>query len=245
MKRLFTVLQISLLGIAFISCDNNTPEWNEQYTEGTYMVLKFEPLATKYRPNVMLTPDKNGNWRMRNLAEGGTCREFIYGKSPFIEVDTVQNWYMVDWKWHVALGYNHVVLPMLWTDVSQPDATYAYSDFEVVATGIIEKYGFVKRSEIDKIMHIQSAPASSTPGPWGYTTDGISTDHIAPVYLNRYYTAKDIPNVIDQKGDWQYTKQDFLQERLRQDSLQEIYRERLAALIYSGMVNSVVHVVEK
>lgn len=245
MKQLFIILQISILGIAMVACDNNTPEWKEQYKEGTYLVVQFNPQAAKYRPNVMLTPDKNGAWRMRNLAEGGTCREFIYKKTPFIKVDSIQNWYMVDWKWNVALGYNHVVLPMLWTDVTKPDATYAYSDFEVVATGIIEKYGYVKRSEIDKIIHIQPAPAASTPGTWGYTTDGISTDHIAPVYLNRYYSTQDIPAVIEKRSDWEYTREDFLLERLRQDSLQDIYRERLATLIYSGMVNSVVHVVEK
>lgn len=245
MKRLFIYFQAALLSFCLLSCNNNSPEWKEQYKEGTYLVVQFKPLAAKYRPNVMLTPDKNGAWRMRNLAEGGTCREFIYKRDPFIKVDSVQNWYMVDWKWNVALGYNHAVLPMLWTDVTQPDATYAYSDFEAVTTDIIEKYGYVKRSEIDKIMHIQPAPASTTPGPWGYTTDGISTDHIAPIYLNRYYSTQDIPNVIETKGDWQYTKQDFLQERLRQDSLQDVYRERLATLIYSGMVNSVVHVVEK
>lgn len=244
MKRILLYIPILFISCVLSSCvGNQTPDWDEQYKDGTYLVVKFNPLAAQYRPNVMLAPNANGEYRMRTLKGGGTCREFIIGKDPFIRVDTVQNWYMVDWKWNVLLSYSHVVLPMLWTDVTKPDASYVRADIESVATGIIEKYGYVKRSEIDDLLNLTPAPAAQA-GSWGYTTDGISTDHLAPVYLNRYYSVQDIPEVIDQKGDWQYTKQDFLQERLRQDSLQSIYRQRLSMLLDAGMVNSVIHVVE-
>ena len=122
-----------------------------------------------------------------------------------------------------------------------PDASYVRSDFEVAASGILETYGYVSRKEIDLILNVQPAPAAETPGSWGHTSGGISTDHLAPVYLSRYYSVQDIPQVIDSKGDWKYTKADFMAERLRQDSLQEVYRERLATLIYAGLGNNIIH----
>lgn len=239
MKRIYGCLMI-ILTIGLVSCDPNVPEWKEQYQEAQLYLVKFNPLAGVYRPNVMLVPDNKGNYRMRDLAKGGTCKEFILGSSPFIQVDTIQHWYLVDWKWGLLLSYNHAVLPMQWTDVTQPDAKYVRTDFSVVTSSIIDKIGVVKRSDIDKYLYITPAPATDEEGPWGQSSGGISTDHLAPVYLNRYYSTKDIPDIIDKKGDWRYTKQDFLQERLRQDSLQIVYKERLAELIYMGVGSIVI-----
>ena len=244
MKRILYIVAIAAIGSILTACKNDSPEWTEQYKEAKFYVVKFKPEAAQYRPHVMLVPDSKGKYRMRSLANGGTCKEFFLKHSPFIKVDTVQGWYMADWKWGVLLSYGHVVLPMRWEDVTRPDESYVRSDFEVAASGIIDKFGIVTRSDVDKYLHIAPAAASDQPGTWGYTSGGISTDHLAPVYLSRYFSVQDIPDVIDKKGNWQYTKQDFIQERLRQDSLQEVYHKRLETLIYSGMVNSVVKIVE-
>ena len=242
MKQFWGFILLGLV-VCLTACENNTPEWTERYEEASFYVVKFNPLAAGYRPNVMLVPNSKGVFHMRSIKNGGTCKEFFIGHTPFTEVDTVQHWYLADWKWGLTLGYNHVVLPMRWTDVSKPDASYVRGDFEIAASGIIEKIGKVKRSDVDRLLHLTPAPAAETAGPWGRTSGGISTDHLAPVYLSRYYSAKDIPSVIAKKGDWKYTKEDFLEERLRQDSLQAVYRERLATLLYSGMVNSVIQIV--
>lgn len=245
MRRIYWFLMLVVaVGLTACNQNQNVPEWREQYKEAEFYVIKYNNQAIEYRPNVMLVPNAQGVYRMRDLSKGGTCKEFIIGHTPFTMVDTVQFWYAADWKWGLLLSKSHVVIPMRWTDVTQPDASYVRSDFEVAASGTIDAIGVVKRSDIDKLLHIEPAPAATTPGPWGFTSGGISTDHLAPVYLNRYYSAKDIPEVIDQKGDWKYTKQDFLAERLRQDSLQNVYRARLAMLIYSGMVNSAVKIIE-
>lgn len=239
-RRYLFMLVLPLLGL--LSCNSgNNPDWKEQYKTGVYCVVKFSPLATAYEPNVMLVPDNKGEFRMRKLQNGGTCREFIIGRYPFLQVDTVQNWYLADWKWGVILSMGHVAIPLRWVDVHNPDASYVRSDFEVAASGILETYGYVSRNEIDLILNVQPAPAAEVPGSWGYTSGGISIDHLAPVYLSRYYSVQDIPQVIDSKGDWKYTKADFMAERLRQDSLQEVYRERLATLIYAGLGNNIIH----
>ena len=241
MKRGYLLLLLLPL-LCLISCGSgNNPDWKEQYKIGTYCVIKFNPLAAAYRPNVMLVPDDKGEFRMRKLSNGGTCREFIIGRYPFLQVDTVQNWYLADWKWGVILSMGHVAIPLRWVDVHNPDASYVRSDFEVAASGILETYGYVSRNEIDLILNVQPAPAAEVPGSWGHTSGGISTDHLAPVYLSRYYSVQDIPQIIDSKGDWKYTKADFMAERLRQDSLQEVYRERLATLIYAGLGNNIIH----
>lgn len=236
MKRI--VLYLLLLPVlGLISCNSNNPEWKEQYKEGGYYLVQFDPLAAEYRPNVMLVPDAKNNYRMRRLQNGGTCKEFILMHDPFIKVDTVQNWYLADWKWGLELSYTHAVLPMRWTDVRDPDATYVRSDFEPATSGIINRIAYVTRRDIDLYTQADTALAATVPGPWGQTSGGISTDHLAPVYLSRYYSTQDIPAVIDRKGEWQYTKEDFLQERKRQDSLQNVYRERLAQLVYSGLID--------
>ena len=153
--------------------------------------------------------------------------------------------YLVDWKWGLALSYSQLVLPMQWKDVRQPDERYYRSDFDVATQNIIDKIGVVKRSDIDRILNITPAPAAENAGPWGRTSGGISTDYLAPVYLSRYYSVQDIPEVIDQKGDWQYTKQDFIQERIRQDSLQTVYSKRLLKLVCMGIEYSVIKIKEQ
>ena len=184
MKRFYPIMLLPLL--CLISCGSgNNPDWKEQYKIGTYCVIKFNPLAAAYRPNVMLVPDDKGEFRMRKLSNGGTCREFIIGRYPFLQVDTVQNWYLADWKWGVILSMGHLAIPLRWVDVHNPDASYVRSDFEVAASGILETYGYVKRNEIDLILNVQPAPAAETPGTWGYTSGGISTAHLAPVSPSR------------------------------------------------------------
>lgn len=228
-KAIF-VLPVFLL----ISCNQNNPEWREQYREASCTVVNFIPEAGFHRLEVMLVPNSKGEYRMRNLSTGGTCREFILGHDPFIKVDSNAVWFLADWKWNLSISLNHVTIPLQWTDVQKPDDVYVRSDFETSASNIINRFGTIKRSEIDRYLGITPAPAADYPGPWGRTSGGISTDHLAPVYLNRYYSTQNIPEVIDQKGDWKYTKEDFLKERKRQDSLQSIYRGRLEKLIYMG-----------
>ena len=223
-----------LLALGFASCNPNGPEWSEQYREASCTVVKFIPEAALYRQDVMLVLNPKGEYRMRDLATGGTCREFFMGHSPFMKIDSTGSWYLSDWKWNVLLSYSHVVIPLRWADVRKPDESYVRSDFDIAASGIIQKYSTIKRSEIDRYLGITPAPAAEYAGPWGRTSGGISTDHLAPVYLNRYYSTQDIPEVIDRKGEWKYTKEDFLKERKRQDSLQSVYRDRLEHLVYLG-----------
>jgi hypothetical protein len=243
MKRvLFGLFLLPLL--VLVSCSGNNPDWREQYKEASYYVVQFEPLAATYKSHVMLTPNSKGEYKMRSLQNGGTCKEFFLFHSPFLQVDSTQQWYLSDWKWGLYLSKAHSVLLLEWRDVRDPDATYVRTDFTPVASGILQRIGMVRRSDIDRLLGIEPAPASATPGSWGRTSGGISTDHLAPVYLSRYYSTQNIPDVIDRKGDWKYTKEDFLAERLRQDSLQEVYRDRLARLYYSGLINQVVKTVE-
>ena len=226
-----------LLTLGLVSCNQNVPEWREQYREASCTVVNFIPEAGFHRLEVMLVPNSKGEYRMRDLSTGGTCREFIIGRDPFIKVDSNAVWHLADWKWNLSISLNHVTIPLQWTDVQKPDNVYVRSDFETSASNIINRFGSVKRSDIDRYLGITPAPAADYPGPWGRTSGGISTDHLAPVYLNRYYSVQDIPEVIDQKGDWKYTKEDFLKERKRQDSLQSVYRGRLEKLIYMGAVD--------
>ena len=223
-----------LLTLGLVSCNQNVPEWREQYREATYTVVNFIPEAGFHRLEVMLVPDSKGNYRMRNLSTGGTCREFIISHDPFIKVDSTAKWQLADWKWNLCISLNNVTIPLQWTDVQKPDNVYVRSDFETTARNIINRFYTIKRSNIDRYLGITPAPAADYPGPWGRTSGGISTDHLAPVYLNRYYSTQDIPDVIDRKGDWTYTKEDFLKERKRQDSLQNVYVKRLATLIKEG-----------
>ncbi len=226
-----------LLTLGLVSCNQNVPEWREQYREASCTMVNFIPEAGFHRLEVMLVPNSKGEYRMRDLSTGGTCREFIIGRDPFIKVDSNAVWHLADWKWNLSISLNHVTIPLQWTDVQKPDNVYVRSDFETSASNIINRFSSVKRSDIDRYLGITPAPAADYPGPWGRTSGGISTDHLAPVYLNRYYSVQDIPEVIDQKGDWKYTKEDFLKERKRQDSLQSVYRGRLEKLIYMGAVD--------
>ena len=221
-----------LLTLGLVSCNQNVPEWREQYREATCKVVRDSIYYDVFKEHVVLFQTGQDEYRIRDLSTGGTCREFIIGKYPFIGISGA--WLLVDWKWNLAANYNNVVIPMPWDAVRQPDAKYVRSDFKVIESNVFAKCSTIKRSEIDRYLGITPAPAADYPGPWGRTSGGISTDHLAPVYLNRYYSVQDIPDVIDRKGDWTYTKEDFLKERKRQDSLQNVYVKRLVTLINEG-----------
>lgn len=243
MKRLFAYLWL-LLPLCLVSCNRNNPNWKEEYKEGKYYLVKFNPQAVEYRLNVMLVPDSKGVYRIRSLQNGGTCKEFFMMHDPFLKIDSACTWYLVDWKWGLYLSYAHCVLPMRWVDVREPDASYVRSDFESAASGIIDTIAVALRSDIDLRSGIIPAPEATTAGPWGRTSGGLSTDHLAPVYLSRYFSTQDVPEVIDRKDEWEYTKQDFLNERLRQDSLQSVYRARLEQLIYNGRFRSAITIIK-
>lgn len=230
MKKYFVYLMTLLLALGFVSCNQNTPEWKEQYREATCKV--FLPGLGFDKKRVMLFPTSEGEYRIRDLSTGGTCREFIFETKPYLYIKN--DWVLIDWKWNLAMSYSNVVIPMPWEAVRHPDARYVRSDVQVMASNVFDKCSTIKRSEIDRYLGITPAPAADYAGPWGRTSGGISTDHLAPVYLNRYYSVQDIPEVIDQKGDWKYTKEDFLKERKRQDSLQLVYLKRLEQLIDMG-----------
>ncbi len=221
-----------LLTLGLVSCNQNVPEWREQYREATYTVVNFENRGDIER--VVLFQTGQDEYRIRDLSTGGTCREFIFETKPYIILN--DDWILLDWKWNLAVSYNNVLITMPWEAVRHPDATYARSDIYAMTmtSNVIKKYSIIKRSKIDRYLGITPAPAADYPGPWGRTSGGISTDHLAPVYLNRYYSTQNIPEVIDQKGDWKYTKEDFLKERKRQDSLQNVYVKRLVTLINEG-----------
>ncbi|MCR5049843.1 MAG: hypothetical protein K6A36_02030, partial [Paludibacteraceae bacterium] len=79
---------IASLTVILTACDNGKTnlEWQEKYEEGTYAVVNLNPFAAAYYPNVMMVPDGNGKYYMRSLENGGTCREFFMGHSPFISI---------------------------------------------------------------------------------------------------------------------------------------------------------------
>ena len=153
MKQIYCYLLV-LLGFAITACNNgNNPEWAEQYKEGTYYIVKFNPLAASYYGNVMLVQDAKGEYKMRSLANGGTCRELFLGHTPFTQIDTVEHWYLADWKWGLYLSYNHVVLPVRWQDITKPDEKYVRSDFETTASNIITRVlGDIPAAEYQRII---------------------------------------------------------------------------------------------
>lgn len=248
MKRNFLFFIIASISLFMVSCEDRTnPEWTEQYKEVSFAVVQFYdniPPSDSYAYHALLVPDGNGNYYMRSLKNGGTCREFFYRHYPFFSSMNCPYW-ILDWKWGLQLSYTNYSLPLLWMDVKAPDNTYIRSDFREIGRNVIYRYGYVKRSDIDKMLSITPAPAATTPGSWGRTSGGISTDYLAPVYLNRYYSTQDIPLVIDKKEDWKYTRQDFYDEVERQDSLQKVYIQRFDSICKMGMGEDIIRFVSK
>ena len=111
-NRHYYLLLLPLFGL--LSCSNNNPDWSEQYKEASFYVVQFEPTAFEYMSNVMLVPNSKGEYRMRSLQNGGTCKEFFLFHSPFMQVDTTQHWFLADWKWGLYLSKAHSVLQLQW-----------------------------------------------------------------------------------------------------------------------------------
>ena len=234
-NKYFYLLLIALL---IVSCDNNPavePEEpdrhimsmsiiqvsNEEYLD--YVVAEktsvgFDTIQGNYG-HIALTGTKEG-YKIRN--DGMVCPELYLGNSPYIHIR--DNYYIIDWKWgdFIYEPYN-VLLNLRWNEVKDRQEIWDF-DYPKVSIKYKIDWGGVSREAIDKYLKIQPAPLDSF---WS-----VSTDHLRPSF-EKYKSLSDIPDT--------QTLENYKKEIARQDSLQDVYVERLSQIISENALEKIAY----
>lgn len=164
------------------------------------------------------------------------CEDLFLGTSPYIHL--IDNYYLLDWKWALAPDNNCVLLAAEWNDVtSRYNQKWAQEDGCIaVVTDFLDKMYWTSPRAIDTYLQITPAPPSKE--CWSvnhYTNPKISADYELPWFPPKTYTnTSELPDTlyIDTAFTGEvYTKEDFLAEMKRQDSLQQVYIERLKVIL--------------
>ena len=252
--------QISLLGLCalmaamIVSCkSNNEEEKSKTATPQPYeMGVAFLQLTQdEYRNYVLADPyyepvdttvDKNNyhmtGYYLRSRYDNVVCQECYLGTNPYIDLG--EGWLATDWKWgDFFYPYTNVLLSVPWTNIKDSWQVWDLNTPIITKSHTI-RYGYAWRKAIDNYLGIQPAPMDTT--TWTYHNGlkfNISADYLKPSFLlanrGQCKTIDEIPDTlfIDEMG-YAYTKEMYLREVARQDSLQQVYVERLRTIIQSG-----------
>ena len=167
-------------------------------------------------------------------APGTVPQELFIGRSPYIPLP--DGWYAVDWKWgKIIYRPTNVLLPIVWEKMQDTDQRWDIK-IPLLSTNPVTRWSGVRRNAIDKYLNITPTPAviDSDHREWG---DDVSPDYRVPEWAWRYKHLSDVPDTIDVG----FTKEDYLRDIARQDSLQEVFIERLTRIIESGDIDEVMY----
>lgn len=227
-----------ILALILIACESPSPEMPDlgimgmqlvrfkssehiQYVAVEEVPVEFDTI--KGYPSDKLVGTKSA-YKIRGA--GGVCQELFLGHSPYIEL--VNDYFLVDWKWgNFIYKPSNVLIDVAWQGVQDRQQIWDLQT-DVISSNFIYKWGSTNRADIDRYLNI-------TPAPDKDYLFNVSTDHARPVFLGKYHTLSDLD-----KG--QYTVDDYMHEVARQDSLQNVYIERLKQIIQDGGLKEVAYI---
>lgn len=235
------ILLVSILFI-LVSCNSSKSETPDLHIMGIQLVRFKSPEYIKYvvaekvsvefdtikgYPSDMLVGTKSA-YKIRNM--GGVCQELFLGQYPYIEL--ADGYYLVDWKWgDFIYKPSNVLIGIAWQDVQDRHEIWNLQT-SVVSSDFIIDWGSTTRLKIDK--YLQQTPS---PKEDGYS---VSSDHIRPYWYGTYHSLTEIQD--DLSHDTYYSVDKYMSEVARQDSLQNVYIERLKQIIQDGNLKIVANI---
>lgn len=197
----------------------SSPEYS-QYVVAEKVAITFDTIDTKY--GYSLTAKEYG-YKIRS--DGGVYQELFLGKSPYIELPN--NYFIVDWKWgDFIYEPSNILLNVKWDEVQDRQEIWEI-DSKIVTSHFITSWGSVSREDIDKYLNITHSVIDSD--------YNIPAEHVRPWFLGKYNSISEMSDSIGEN----YTLKEYQQEVQKQDSLQNIYVERIAQLIEEGALERV------
>lgn len=162
----------------------------------------------------------------------GRCVQELYlGKNPYITLE--DGYYLVDWKWgHYIYPPTNKLIDVLWTDVEDRLQQWDLQT-EILSDSwrdIFEIVGYTDRKSVDVFLQIDSLPE--------FLEANISKDQYDPFNSASFLMEH---NSIQQIMDSVFLVE-YLDEVAKQDSLQNVYIERLNQIICQKALEEVSYI---
>lgn len=228
MKKLSLIFLLGFL-MALFSCEGNKHGDIPQAPEFKVRILKVS--NPEYLDNVLACYEDREGYEICYQMKWLRCGDLFLDTPPYIHLK--DEYYLLNWKWQIHLCEQCVILNTLWTEVTDKFQEWDREDsYLAMGTDFFEEILYTNRSLIDEYLQITPAPPSKEWWSSSREWPKLSADHERPWFPTDSYTSvADLPDTLFASGTNVYTKSDFFAEVGRQDSLQELYVERLLTIM--------------
>ena len=199
------------------SCESRQKRWDAMPPYMVITVLKFS--SPQYLDYVVAKKEKSEDNEFYKIGGvGGTCKELYIGHSPYIALP--KGYYTLDWKWGRGIinRPENYLIGIKWEEVENRQQKWPLNTTIISSDFITHDSGWRATSYelIDKALNI--APPTEMDSKFPY----IPADYLRKDWMGRYNSLEEIP---------ESQREEYLEWVRYQDSLQEVYIERLSQVI--------------
>ena len=168
---------------------------------------------------------KDSLFAIRN--EDYPAQELFLGSSPYIALSN--DYYAVDWKWGSFIYTpTNYLLSVKWEDVMDRKQQWGWEKMKL-SSGFILKEGGNSYEAIDKFLNIAPPPIKDST-----ICNYLPKEYCIPLWLLSIHSLSEISDSV--------MLQQYLNEVKYQDSLQNIYVERLSQIIEEGRLEEAINI---
>lgn len=230
MKHIYIFIIALCAAVFFSACEEKHE--SAPYLDPTpLMYMRIIKLSSKdYLPYVIADKTIDGTGYKIRCSVGGVCQELFLGTSPYIALP--KDYYLLDWKWgDFIYRPSNYLIDVQWTDVQDVQQIW-----DLKATNAVDSFyhfmpywNAITWEAIDKFLNI--------PPPTEYGTTPLHPiDYIYPNWASRFKTLSDVSKSVDKLSE-----EEYIANVHRQDSLNNIYIERLSRIIEADALGQVPH----
>lgn len=216
MKKFYYYIAAISFIILLQSCE---PERELSEKMPPYMdiaILKFS--SPQYLDYVIVKKEKSEDNEFYKIGGvGGSCQELYLGSSPYIALP--KGYCMLDWKWGRGIinTPENYLIDVKWEDVENRQQKWQ-SNTRIISSDFIPDGGWRATSYewIDKALNVTPPTEMDSEFP------DVPADYLRKDWMERYNSLEEIP---------ESQREEYLELVKYQDSLQDVYVERLSQLI--------------
>lgn len=212
------ILVLLLAGCMFMSCEKpeDRPSGNSVDPWMSMVLVKFTD--NKYREYILAEHIGDSPVRMRSTTPP-VVEELIVGTIPY-SVKLPNGYWLIDWRWGGTFIYRptNVLLPYKWETLTHWNQTWDMPENPLAFNEYFEDVRGVFRRSIDTFLGINLDVSR-------YSKYGSMLYDLPWVYGRGFISDKDIPTV---------EREHYYECVHQQDSLHEIYTQRLIEIINNG-----------
>ena len=240
MKTRSYVIVIAFIGLLLSSCEGEHNNYMPDRYDMVMMIAKIDnPELLQYVVAESIgvytdtTYDQYGHPVLRSDSDvyhirldGGTYQELFLGTNPYIALG--EDYYLIDWKWGYFLyEVSEVIMDIKWEDVKDRQQVWPL-ETPLVLSEFVPEYRYISRKDVDDYLGIMStAPVD--------TIFNMSIDYVRPWFIWKFNTMAEFQEVFPDSTNAtdviSGSVESYNAEAARQDSLQQVFAERLKQII--------------